>query len=185
MEIKNVQVHGIENALVASGLPMHTDLENEPEISMKRCKTLGSARAGSGHDCFLKGINVTMTITAAVPFWGQWERYAFQDTISSTSQMHRLKAFDLQECFAPETPQESIDIVKKLQEKYNEEPTEENFRALLFSVPQGFLYTRAITTNYLQLKTMYLQRKNHKLKEWREFCQYLEGMPLFLELIEK
>ena len=40
-----------------------------------------------------------------------------------------------------------------------------------------------MTTNYRQLKTIYLQRKNHKLKEWHEFCAWCESLPYFMELV--
>lgn len=36
---------------------------------------------------------------------------------------------------------------------------------------------------YLQLKTMYLQRKNHPLEEWsNDFVRWVEGLPYFKEL---
>lgn len=185
MEINSIEVFGIQTALIASGLPMTSGDEDRDKLipSFSRGKTLGKAKPGSGHDCYLKGITTLITITAPIPFWGQWERYAFQDTVSSTSQMHRLKFFDLDNCFDEDTPQESIDIVKKMQKAYNEDPTEKNFRRLSLSVPQGFLYTRTVTTNYLQLKTMYNQRKNHKMREWRDFCKFIEALPHFKELV--
>jgi hypothetical protein len=33
------------------------------------------------------------------------------------------------------------------------------------------------------LKTIYYQRKNHKLPEWREFCQWIEELPYFKDLV--
>ena len=39
-----------------------------------------------------------------------------------------------------------------------------------------------MTTNYQQLKTMYLQRRYHKLTEWRTFCKWCEELPHFVEL---
>ena len=39
-----------------------------------------------------------------------------------------------------------------------------------------------MTTKYQQLKTMYIQRRGHKLKEWHEFCAWCESLPNFLEL---
>lgn len=36
-----------------------------------------------------------------------------------------------------------------------------------------------ISTNYLQLKTIYSQRKSHKLKnDWGYFCDFIETLPL-------
>lgn len=50
----------------------------------------------------------------------------------------------------------------------------------------GFEMWMTISTNYLQLKTIYSQRKNHKLKEdWGAFCKWCEELPMFLELTQK
>ena len=50
-------------------------------------------------------------------------------------------------------------------------------RDRLYSNPCGFILTARITTNYLQLKTIYAQRKNHTLPEWRLFCKWIEQLP--------
>jgi hypothetical protein len=34
-----------------------------------------------------------------------------------------------------------------------------------------------MTTNYRQLKTIYHQRKNHRLPEWLDFCDWVRGLP--------
>lgn len=41
----------------------------------------------------------------------------------------------------------------------------------------GLRLTARITTNYRQLKTIYQQRKNHRLPEWRAFCAWIETLP--------
>ena len=48
----------------------------------------------------------------------------------------------------------------------------------------GFCLGATMTTNYQQLKTMYHQRKYHKLKEWGVFCKWCESLPQFIELTE-
>jgi hypothetical protein len=50
------------------------------------------------------------------------------------------------------------------------------------SNPCGFKLTAGMTTNYRQLKTIYNQRKNHRLPEWRDFCTWITLLP-FAELI--
>lgn len=54
---------------------------------------------------------------------------------------------------------------------------------ILYSNPAGFELTARLTTNYRQLKTIYSQRKNHRLPEWREFCQWILTLPYSKELI--
>ena len=39
-----------------------------------------------------------------------------------------------------------------------------------------------MTTNYRQLKTMYYQRKNHRLPEWRELTKWMLTLIRFKEL---
>lgn len=61
---------------------------------------------------------------------------------------------------------------------------EELYEAIVAACPQGLLKTVRIQTNYLQLKTMYHQRKNHKLKnQWGIFTTWIENLPYFKELI--
>jgi hypothetical protein len=56
---------------------------------------------------------------------------------------------------------------------------------LAYMCPMGLELTARITTNYLALKTIYNQRHNHKLEEWRDFCKEIETLPYAAELILK
>ena len=67
-----------------------------------------------------------------------------------------------------ENTENNAELVKKSAEMYLE---------ILYSNPAGFRLTARMTTNYRQLKTMYLQRKDHRLPEWRAFCKWIETLP--------
>ena len=67
--------------------------------------------------------------------------------------------------------------------KYNSR--EELYDAIISNLPSGYMQYMGFNTNYQQLKTIYYQRKTHKLKEWRIFCEWLESLPLFKTLIIK
>ena len=73
--------------------------------------------------------------------------------------------------------------MKELQKEYNENPTKENMYKMLYTNPCGLKLTARMTTNYLQLKTIYHQRKNHRLQEWQDFCKWIETLPYAKELI--
>ena len=85
----------------------------------------------------------------------------------------------------------SFDIVKILEElvaEYNSldesSPTrKEKWRTLVATLPCGFCLGATMTTNYQQLKTMYYQRRTHKLEEWKIFCTWCESLPGFIEFI--
>ena len=49
---------------------------------MKRALNLGSAKIGSGHSNWMKGVLVSFNMKADQSFWLQWERYSFQNTVS-------------------------------------------------------------------------------------------------------
>ena len=51
------------------------------------------------------------------------------------------------------------------------------WRKIIASLPCGFCLGATMTTNYQQLKTMYHQRRNHKLEEWHIFCNWIEKLP--------
>ena len=60
----------------------------------------------------------------------------------------------------------------------------EGYVKLLYSTPAGLEMTGRVTTNYLQLMNMWQQRHNHRLPEWRQFCdELLEKLPLFKEFL--
>lgn len=66
--------------------------------------------------------------------------------------------------------------------KEEEITIEDLYMYIISNCPQGLEKTMRVSTNYLQLKTMYLQRKNHKLYDWREFTKWIETLPYFKEL---
>ena len=78
-----------------------------------------------------------------------------------------------------------VRVIEVLEEKiaaYNAEQTAENYLMVLYNVPSGYELTARMTTNFRQLKTIYYQRRNHRLPEWRKFCKWVEGLPHFAEL---
>jgi hypothetical protein len=50
-------------------------------------------------------------------------------------------------------------------------------------VPVGFELTARMTTNYRELKTIYAQRRTHRLEDWQVFCDFIETLPYAKELI--
>ena len=83
----------------------------------------------------------------------------------------------------PFVKESTIVLLNGLVNAYNADPTLENYLTLLYNVPVGFRLTARMTTNYRQLKTIYYQRRHHKLPEWRFFCEWVETLPHFKELV--
>lgn len=148
-----------------------------------RAKRLGKTPIGSGHDNYLNGIVAQFDLTFTVKAWTEAERYHFFDFVSSQSTMHRLQKMEIAKSCIKYVDSRVIDVVEELVKEYNENPNLENRLKMLYSCPTGLKLTARMTTNYRQLKTIYHQRKNHALPEWRRFCQQLvDDFPMFEEL---
>ncbi len=188
--IKNTQVYGLDKAFKASGNPMRTIIDNGEvtEKDIQRAIGLAKTRGGEGHDNFLKGILVQMDVTAPLFWWKQAQRYHWFDFVSSQSTMHCLLKFDVESQCVEETNRDILAIMKHLIDVYNamsdDDPTKKNkWRELVASLPCGFCLGATMTTNYQQLKTMYYQRRYHKLMEWHIFTAWCEELPYFKELL--
>ena len=177
MVMSNIHVYGLENAIRGSKFPMAVDIDSIDSDVTKTTNKLASCESGTGHDQFLTGIIVQFDLTFTVKAWTEAERYHFLDFISSQSTMHRISKFDLDKQYIEYVDTRVIDIMNDLKDKYNETKDKEDYLRLLYTNPCGFKLTAAMTTNYRQLKTIYHQRKLHRLPEWREFCTEVEKLP--------
>ena len=120
------------------------------------------------------------------------ERYHFIDFVSSQSTMHRITKFDLDKAYIEYVDQRCISVIKELVAEYNAMSEEEKnsdygkrlYLRILYSNPCGMFLTARMTTNYQQLKTIYQQRRHHRLPEWQWFCDWIETLPHFIELTQ-
>lgn len=188
MEVTNVKVYGLNESAIASGYPMLSKAPNavcfESALSdvkdtkhFQRLEKLANTPLGSGHSNALKGIIVQFDVDFTVKVWTEAERYHWFDFVSSMSTMHRLKDMDLQYAYCEYVDPRAVEIMKELQKKYKDNPTKENLYKMLYTNPCGLKLTARMTTNYLQLKTIYNQRKDHRLQEWQDFCKWIETLP--------
>lgn len=180
--ISNVEIYGLEQSIKASKYPMAVDTKKCTEEITDRTKALFSCQIGTGHDQALTGIVVQFDLTFSVKAWTEAERYHFLNFVSSQSTMHRIAKFDLDNQYSEYTDKRMVAIMNELKDTYNKTQEKEDYLRLLYSNPCGFTLTARITTNFRQLKTIYHQRKNHRLPEWRVFCSWIEDLPHFKEL---
>lgn len=175
--VSNVKVYGLEDSIKASKYPMAVDIDKCTSAVTNNVRRLAACETGTGHDNFLNGIIVQFDLTFSIKAWVEAERYHFLDFVSSQSTMHRIAKFDPEVQCNEYVHFGIISIVKGLVDCYNDNPTPENYLALLYNIPVGFRLTARMTTNYRQLKTIYQQRRTHRLPEWRTFCAWLETLP--------
>ena len=187
-EITNVCVYGLNESMVAAGYPMRTEIGDVDAdiISKKYPKAidkLATCKAGSGNDNFLKGIIVQFNLTLSLKAWLQAERYNWLDFVSSCSTMHCITKMNIRSQCNKYVWKTTIDQLEGTVKYYNSiedknsEEAKNMFLNIIYNIPSGFELTARMTTNYLQLKTIYTQRRHHKLPCWQMFCDWIEELP--------
>ena len=164
-------------------------------------------RAGADEAKFLRQIFISVDITAPLYWWKEMDTYKVGTVANSTSTMHKLSSrpieindFSFDELYFPITTtkvnnnysfntswKDAIDLTlefcEALRQKYIETKDKTYWRALIQLLPESYNQTRTWTANYAVLRNIYFARRNHKLTEWREFCQWIETLPWAKELI--
>jgi len=185
--VANVNVYGLEESIIAAKFPMSVDVDSLNADVTNGIEKMAQCKPATGHDQFLTGITVQFDLNCTLKMWIEAERYRFLYFVSSQSTMHRMCKFNLDDSFNEYVIPEIIEIMKTAVKNYNlvceiygEDSGEakEAYLRVLYNNPAGFILTARMTTNYRQLKTIYQQRRNHRLPEWREFCKWVETLPM-------
>ena len=208
MKVDNVKIYDLEESIIASGYPMRTEvgMRELDEKDFKRVLKLTEASdRNPAHAQFLTGIRVNFDLTCTNKMWVEAERYRFLEFISSQSTMHRITKFNIREQYNEYVDSRIIEVMEEKIEEYNEllknkenilqrihsdieisrinELFHQKYLEILYSNPSGFNLTARMTTNYRCLRNIYLQRHDHRLKEWRDFCDWIETLPYANELL--
>jgi hypothetical protein len=166
---------------------------------VKRAKKLAKTPIGSGHNNFLKGIIVQFDLLYTQYWTKHLQRYNWFTYFSGQSQMHKMTVRPLKEACNKYVMPYIIRSVQGLIDAYNEnmfplnyshldetffiETKQQCFQMIMSNCPMGYQLWQPISTNYMSLKTIYFQRRHHKLEEWKEFCDWIETLPMAKELI--
>lgn len=162
--------------------------ENDFDL-MKRLIT-----AGSEHRKFLRMLPVTMDITAPLYWWKEYDTYKIGTTANSCSTMHKIhaKEFTLDDFSHEHLDEISIELledyinhINDMRVWYNETKDKKYWWQIIQLLPSSYNQKRTVFLNYEVLQNIYSQRKEHKLDEWREFCDVISLFIQNNELITK
>ena len=76
----------------------------------------------------------------------------------------------------------TIDLLNAMREAYLETKDKVFWWQMIQLLPTSYNQKRTVMLNYEVLANIYKSRKDHKLDEWHEFCDWIEGLP-YSELI--
>lgn len=148
-------------------------------------------KAGSDHSKFMRMINVTLDITAPLYWWKEYDTYKIGTVANSCSTMHKIhtKELTLDDFSHEHLNQFGIAHLNQLIRflNYNRDAfagtkNVDDWWQIIQLLPTSYNQKRTVQLNYAVLRNMYRSRKNHKLDEWRTFCEWVEKLP-YSELI--
>lgn len=156
------------------------------------------AKAGTDHRKFMRMIVVYVDIIAPLYWWKEFDTYKVGTVANSCSTMHKIveKEFTIED-FSYEhldirTRKILEEIIKALNDyrtlyiNYNADDFEiegcpskkDLWWQMIQLLPSSYNQKRTVMLNYEVLANIYKSRKNHKLDEWRVFCDWIKTLPL-------
>ena len=202
-----------ENWLLREGLLQQSDCgANVYEVALLGPNDLDLAQrlilAGNEHAKFMRQIFVSVDISAPLYWWKEFDTYKVGTVANSTSTMHKLSSAPITtemfefddnaddlivsqgksvsgewEYVFGDYIEDIVDMCENLRLKFKETGDAAYWRALVQILPNAYVQTRTVTMSYANLRNIYFQRKNHKLHEWHDFCDWIKTLPYSGELI--
>lgn len=176
-------------------VPAHFEIgPNDLDLMRRLCA------AGTDHRKFMRMIVVYCDITAPLYWWKEFDTYKVGTVANSCSTMHKIhdKEFTLDDfshshlddiCFHVDKDdwyltcmQNTISMLNDARDGYLETKDKKYWWQMIQLLPSSYNQKRTLLLNYEVLTNIYNSRKNHKLDEWHDFCDWVKTLP-YSELI--
>ena len=191
MKIKTLEVAGIHSALHAMRNPMDSWEKGDSVTGQvgDKDKELSKklAKSGTEHAKHLRMIMVWADIKAPRYWWTEFDTYRVGVEKVSCSTMHKLMARPVEvddfenDGISPIALDNVIDYINGDMNLYKNtsDPETKNilWRGIIQLLPQSYRQKRTVMMSYAALRNIYRQRKGHKLSEWQQFREWIEGLP--------
>lgn len=166
------------------------------KVDMELAKKL--IKGGSEHRKFLRMIHVQADVLAPRYWWAEMDTYKYA-TMNSASTMHLItkRMLNIWDFSIEHLNEEDLEIFKGTIVNLNNMINDYEFgeaskdqplmnyclRTIKKLLPESYNQLRTIDTNYECLLNIYHQRKNHRLTEWFDFCEWVRELPYMGEFI--
>lgn len=208
IKIENTEVMGWEHAIRGMRNPLNSwsksdswQSEKEFIIGENDLNLMKKLRnAGTDHRKFMRMITVYADITAPLYWWKEFDTYKVGTVANSCSTMHKIaeKEFTLDDFSHEHLGHDGRIILDDIiwylnfyRKKYIDKDIEswnelkdkkDIWWQMIQMLPSSYNQKRTVMLNYEVLANIYKSRKNHKLDEWRCFCEWIKTLP-YSELI--
>ncbi|MFQ9511329.1 MAG: hypothetical protein ACLRZ7_10530 [Lachnospiraceae bacterium] len=201
IKVDKISVMNLENAMRGARNPLNSWARSDSYYDDKGNYILGPndlnlavrlAKAGSDHRKYLRMVFVSVDITAPMYWWKEYDTYKIATVANSTSTMHKIhsKPFSIED-FSHDHMTDStlafmqtiVDQLEQIRLRYLETKSKDDWYDMIQLLPSSYNQMRTCTFNYETLINIYHARKNHKLKEWHTFCDWIKTLPYAENLI--
>ena len=208
ISLSNAVVFGWHSAIMGMRNPMNSwDKSDSVFYSDFSCqigqndldlmKTL--IKAGTEHRKFLRMIHVQMDIEAPLYWWKEFDTYKVGTVANSCSTMHKIaaKEFTLDD-FSHEhigdvpncdpmyyaALEGTVMSLNEARRCFIDTKDKKYWWQMIQLLPSSYNQLRTVDLNYEVLLNQYFQRKEHKLDEWRIYCEQIKCFPYLNDFIE-
>ena len=201
IKFEHTDIVGWEAAIRGMRNPMNSWEKSDSECEIGRVINIGKndwdlmnrlRNAGTDHRKFMRMITVYVDITAPLYWWKEFDTYKVGTVANSCSTMHKIadKEFTFSD-FSCEhignVPNKDVSYYRALdytimvlndaRQKYLETHDKAYWWQIIQLLPSSYNQKRTVMLNYEVLANIYKSRNNHKLDEWRDFCNWIEELP--------
>lgn len=153
-------------------------------------------KAGTEHRKFMRMITVYVDITAPLYWYKEFDTYKIGTVCNSCSTMHKIHSKEFTwddfshehlthtDAFHMDANEDALNALQVVinalnynRKKYLETKDKTYWWQMIQLLPSSYNQKRTVMLNYEVLASMYHQRKNHKLDEWRTFCEWIKTLP--------
>jgi hypothetical protein len=146
-----------------------------------------NAPRDGGHNKFLEHLIVWLDIEAPRYWWSEFDTYRPGVSKQSESTIHTLNRRDItldDLDIPPDVGDWSLNYYKEI--AYNFSDARYNnttLQVLKGLVPESYKQRREVVLSYKTLRSIFLQRKNHRLPEWRVFINSVKSLVDYPEFL--
>ena len=183
------------------------DLGDKGCIGLNDAKLMMNlAKAGSVDAKYRRMIVVAVDITAPLYWWKEFDTYKVGTVANSCSTMHKIQAKEftlddfshehlmMVEDYRDDLPapkeneirivgdfklalEATIHALNDARELYLETKDKRYWWQMIQLLPSSYNQRRTVMLNYEVLAGIYPKRKDHKLDEWHDFCDWIKSLP--------
>lgn len=161
---------------------------NDHKLLMNLCK------GGTEESKWRRMVHAQMDVTAPLYWWKEFETYKVGTVSNSCSTMHKIhaKKFTLddfscehlsgidigQGVGAPhQNLKNTIRMLNECRDLFITTKDKDYWYQMIQLLPTSYNQRRTIDLNYEVLAAQYRQRKDHKLDEWHQYCDWIRSLP--------